>query len=262
MPGFKFHIVTVVGIFVALALGIVIGTSLSDNIIIESQMSTIQLMQNRINSLENEKSDITEQMQKLAEDNNRLHRHEEILFQNAIARYHNQDNFAVVAFSNSLELNELQIVQNNKIFFKNILLINYDEVLVSETLKEFLQVNGADIASVFSERLVGYLTTNDETSLKYLEEIGIISFNGNYDFDEQEFIFFFEGKDSDESLRTITEKMAQGDNSVFAVKYNGVNSRPFDRLNKSIPKIDNLDLKVGQVEFLEKIQENVRRVSE
>lgn len=54
MPSFKFHLVTVIGIFLALAVGIIIGSTFSEETIILQQRNTIESMRENLSSLSRE----------------------------------------------------------------------------------------------------------------------------------------------------------------------------------------------------------------
>ncbi|QNO16172.1 copper transporter [Alkalicella caledoniensis] len=261
MPGFKFHIVTVVGIFVALALGIVIGTSLSDNIIIESQMSTIELMQNRINNLEDDKSEILAQLQNMADENHLLKRNEEVLFQSALGQFDDKSNLTAIAYGQSLDLLELQMVTNNKVRFQNVILINYTEVNESEQLKEFLGIEEENTLEVFTDKLVDIIVSEDNTSLKYLEEIQILTFVGDYIFSNQEFVFYYQDTEGDPSLRLANEKLNELNYSSIAVARSNVDSDELGKLNKNIERFQNIDTTTGQIEFLQSLEDNYRPVN-
>lgn len=256
MPGFKFHIVTVVGIFVALALGIVIGTSLSDNIIIESQMSTIELMQNRINSLEVERSNLTEQTQRLAEDIKILRNSEDKLFAIAAENYNDIENITVIAMGESLELQDLELVKSNKLYFENIVLINPDN-LDSEGLRLFLGVEN-NVEEVFSEKLANFIHHNDDTSIKYLEQLEIISVSGDYNFSNQKIIVYFSGEDLDRLLGITIERLYQLNQRVYAVTDLG--NRALRDLNININQIAYITRSTSQIELLQLLDEEVRMV--
>lgn len=251
MPGFKFHIVTVVGIFVALALGIVVGTSLSDNIIIESQMSTIELMQNRINSLEVERINLTEQTQSLAEEIKLLRNAEEKLFAIAIENYGDIENITVIAIGESLELQDLEIVKRNKLYLENIILINPDN-LDSEGLRLFLGVE-SNVEEVFSEKLANFVHNNDDTSIKYLEQLEVISVSGNYDFSNQKIIMFFDDEEIDKLLTITTNRLYQLNQRVYALT--DLDRSVFGSLNKNINQITYVSRATSQMAVLQLLNE-------
>lgn len=259
MPGFKFHIVTVVGIFVALALGIVVGTSLSDNIIIESQMSTIELMQNRINTLETDRSNLIEQTQELAEDIKQLRLNEERLFDVAMDNFQNMDNITVIAYGDSLEILDLPIVKNNKLYFENIILVDYEALSNSEGLEHFLQVE-QNINRVFSEKLANFIHSEDDLSIRYLEELQVISFNGSYDFSNQKFLVYFKGNNEEDELLKVTAERLHGLNQrVVAVSDLG--SRSFANLSTNIDQIAYIGRTTSQIDLLERLVDDARQVS-
>lgn len=260
MLGFKFHIVTVVGIFVALALGIVIGTSLSDNIIIESQMSTIELMQNRINTLENDKSETLAQLESMADQNALLREHEKVLFETALGKFDDKSNLTAIAFGESLDLMELGMVKNNKVLFQNIILLNHQEIINSEGLKEFLNVQ-ENVLYAFSQKLAEILMSEDTTAMEFLEEIDVVSFNGDYVFSNQDFVFYYQDNQGDEVLRLTNEKMSNLNYSVIAVSNSDVQSNDFDLLETNIDKVGNIDKATGQIDFLQQLEDNYRTVT-
>lgn len=66
MSSFKFHLVTVVGIFLALALGIFIGSTFTEEGIILEQRGTIQRMRQDIDDLQLEKKAIQDEAKEMA----------------------------------------------------------------------------------------------------------------------------------------------------------------------------------------------------
>lgn len=67
MSNFKFHLVTVVGVFLALALGIFIGSTFTEEGIIVQQRDTIERMRTDIDNLFAEKHELLAQADKQAE---------------------------------------------------------------------------------------------------------------------------------------------------------------------------------------------------
>ena len=58
MPNFKYHLVTVIGIFLALALGIFIGSTFTEESIILQQRNTIESMRDSLDSIAGEKAQL------------------------------------------------------------------------------------------------------------------------------------------------------------------------------------------------------------
>lgn len=255
MPSFKFHIVTVVGIFVALALGIVVGTLLSDNIIIESQMSTIELMQSRINSLEGEKNVLLEQTQNLGEDIKLLRSVEDKLFKVSIERYRDIENVTVIAMGERFSLYELELVKNDKLSFENVILINPNN-LDNERLGLFLGIEN-NVEKVFSEKLAFYLHNKDDLSLKYLEQLEVISLTGNFNLSNQKFLIYLSGE-KDSLLIPTAQRLFQLNQRVFVVTDGS--GEVFKNLNTNIIQIPYIKRSTSQIELLQLLDDEVRMV--
>ncbi|SES62687.1 copper transporter [Anaerobranca gottschalkii] len=257
MANFKFHVVTVVGIFVALALGIVIGTSLSDNIIIESQMSTIELMQNKINTLEEEKAALIVEVGDLKGNIKDLKESEEKLFSLLLKDYEDIDNVTLITFSKDNPISELPIIKRGKISFQNIILID-EERLESEDLQTFLGIT-QNINKVFSEKMANFLHNGDDLSIKYLEEIDLVTFYGDYDFTNQQYIFYFTGDGEDELLKIMAERLYGLNNKVVAIT--SLDSKSFLKLNKNIVQISKVFRLDAQIDLINNLIEDAIKVS-
>lgn len=257
MANFKFHVVTVVGIFVALALGIVIGTALSDNIIIESQMSTIELMQNKINTLEGEKGNLIIELADLKGNMEELKESEERLFSLLLKDYEDIENVTLITFSNDNTILELPVIKRGKVSLQNVILIN-EERLESEDLQTFLGIT-QNVNKVFSEKLANFLHNGDDLSIKYLEEIDLLTFFGNYDFTNQQFIFYFTGDEEDQLLKIMAERLYGLNHKVVAIT--DLEKQAFLKLNKNIVQISKIFRLDAQIDLINNLIEDVKKVS-
>lgn len=61
MPNLRFHLITVIGIFLALALGIVIGSTFTEDSIIQEQRSTIDSMRDALEKMGREQAKLLDQ---------------------------------------------------------------------------------------------------------------------------------------------------------------------------------------------------------
>ncbi|WP_353892360.1 copper transporter [Proteinivorax hydrogeniformans] len=221
MPSFKFHIVTVISIFVALALGIMVGTTLSDGVISNSQMSTIDLMQNRIVNLEEENKELISSLQETQLLKGNLKKRERDLFYKTLDRREYSTPLNLLFFDEqqltedwSYYLEEIDLKIN-----KIVLNSNMEKEAYKHKLSKSLNLEVEALYTLLGKQIAMGINTQEFTHFLSLQEMKLASFEGEaLPSNAQTYVFLFKDEHYDKSLAEIANAFAkQGLNVIIAL---------------------------------------------
>ena len=258
---FKYFIVSIGAIFLALGVGILIGTSMGSSVDIQEKNAAIVTDIDKQFKLLKEKDD------KLSKENKNLHAklddvkdfvadNEEILTQQKLIG----KNIGIVSFNEKANLDDIKASLTSSGASVDFDILVKDDVLDTSKLDKINNKLGQKFTK--KEEVISYIansikTATDISSLKNLEEAGLIkigSYKENYEHINS--IVLINGQDSSGKskflnlIRPILEEIKEN-KYIVATAFKGENIGLGDFHKIKISTIDNIDESVGRVTLVD-----------
>ncbi|WP_350344684.1 copper transporter [Proteinivorax tanatarense] len=256
MPSFKFHIVTVISIFVALALGIMVGSTLSDGIISNSQMNTIDLMQSRITLLEEKNKGLETDIQEMKLAKTNLKARERDYFYKTLEQKDYSMPITLVYFDEQDLLTQWNYYLENINLSINEIAINPDmeEEVYKQKLSQNLDVEVDTLYTILGKQTATGIKRQEFSYLTTLKELNLATFTGEEPPGSREtYVFFFQGDHYDNSLAELANTFVEEGLSVIIALDEEVEDDFVESLNYSAIIVENINQSTGLLEVLKSI---------
>ena len=204
IPNMKFYVISIVSIFLALAIGIYIGFTLdAQNFLVEQKEDIASKLEEKFDYLRSENENFKKEIEKMEVKNSQYEKFNETVYPEIIknrlsgtkvAIIETNDEYIYSGIGKTLEMSGATVV--------NVTTIK-DKFLNEDTLKEAYLKSGIDkdelkenvIGKAISDLSTAIISDGNEEVIKYFEEYGLLNIIGNID-EPVDYVIIAGGSDS------------------------------------------------------------------
>ncbi|HZK44529.1 MAG TPA: copper transporter [Syntrophomonadaceae bacterium] len=265
MIDIKYHIASIVAVFLALGLGILIGSTIvGDELLVDQQKKILDRLENQFEMIREREVDLVLDNEYKTELISNYENYSLALLPPLVQDRLNEEKIAVVVTGNtdipSGLVNSITIA-GAQVVSKTVVLSNLklsDNEVNSKLLDYYNIEETEDFRDILRKNIAGSVTAvllnqGDQGIMEFLQESDVINFTGSFDEPISKVIILggtnsletYFAKSFDQSL---IENLINGGIKVFGVeKSSAVHSYMADYQENNITTIDNIDMSPGQV---------------
>lgn len=257
---FKYFIVSIGSIFLALGIGILIGSNMGTNETIQKQnASIVSDIDKQFKELKEKDDNLVAQNKALNESIGNVKSYFDTKKTNLLNSALSNKNVGIISFNEKESTDKVETILSEtgaKLSFNIVIngssLSDENMKKINDTLKIKLQKK---------EELLDFIVKsikNSDSNLSTLQDLGIInkiSYNGDYNSTDS--IVFYTGdeinkkEELDSTVKPLIVKLRES-KSIVAVKLTSADTKYFASLAKSkVPTVNNIDETVGEIALVE-----------
>lgn len=265
IPNMKFYVISIVSIFLALAIGIYIGFTLdAQNFLVEQKEDIASKLEEKFDYLRSENENFKKEIEKMEVKNSQYEKFNETVYPEIIknrlsgtkvAIIETNDEYIYSGIGKTLEMSGATVV--------NVTTIK-DKFLNEDTLKEAYLKSGIDkdelkenvIGKAISDLSTAIISDGNEEVIKYFEEYGLLNIIGNID-ESVDYVIIAGGSDSKDIERinildkTIIDSVKKMELPIIGIEKTTVkNSYMKEYKDYRISTVDNVDSIIGKVALI------------